>query len=306
VPRFPLLLAALLCPLPALAFNDVGHMAVAAIAYDQLTPEARARVKALLQLNPDHAGWLASAGSNDPDKVAFMRSASWPDDIKQKDGYFTDNQLSPKAADVVGYGDKARHKFWHYKDVAFTIDSTPLPKAKTPDAQTQIARMRKLLASDASDDAKSYSLTWLNHLVGDVHQPLHAAERFSKALPKGDTGGNDVIVCTTACVKLHAFWDDALGATRSHEDPVPKALKVQQRLATVKVNAAQAAVANEHTWIAESAALARKFAYASPVGTSAEQFKLDPTYRNNAGSIAEKQVALAGARLARLINGNLK
>jgi hypothetical protein len=26
--------------------------------------------------------------------------------------------------------------------------------------------------------------------VGDIHQPLHAVARFSKALPEGDRGGN--------------------------------------------------------------------------------------------------------------------
>jgi len=305
--RILLLMLSALTALPALGWNDVGHMAVAAIAYDRLSPEARARVRALLKLNPDHAGWIAAAGSNDADKVAFMRSAYWPDDIKFKDDYKSDKQGSSGAEKVIGYADKARHKYWHYKDIPFTADGTGLPKhAKTPNAQTQIATMRDLLSSQATDDVKSYSLAWLNHLVGDVHQPLHASARFSKEHPEGDGGGNDVTVCASKCGSLHAFWDDAVGATRTKEDPIPKALKVQQRLASFQVDPKQAAKSTESIWISESSGLARKYAYAKPVGTGADSFKLDQTYRTNAGSIAEKRIALAGVRLANLINDHLK
>ena len=306
--RTALVTLAALTALPALAWNNVGHMAVAAIAYDRLSPQARSRVKELLKLNPDHARWIAAAGTNDPDKVAFMRSAYWPDDIKFRSGYEDDSQWSAKAADVSGYADKARHKYWHYKDIPFTIDGTGLPKpSKAPNAQTQIAKMRGLLSSAATDDVKSYSLAWLAHLVGDVHQPLHASARFSHVHPKGDGGGNAVTVCTSGCASLHSFWDDAVGATSANEDPIPKALKVQQRLASsFQVDALQAAKSAESIWISESYGLARKYAYAQPVGTGTGSFTLDQTYRNNAGSTAEKRIALAGARLANLINDHLK
>ncbi len=39
----------------ALAWNATGHRVVAAIAYDRLTPQARAQVDALLQKHPDFA-----------------------------------------------------------------------------------------------------------------------------------------------------------------------------------------------------------------------------------------------------------
>ena len=305
--RFLLLVLSSLTALPALGWNDVGHMAVAAIAYDRLSAQARARVIELLKLNPDHASWIATAGSNDPYKVAFMRSAYWPDDIKFKHDYEEDNSGSANAAKVLGYSDKAKHRYWHYKDIPFTTDNTVLPKhSKTPDAETQIAAMRKLLSSDATDDVKSYSLVWLNHLVGDVHQPLHAAARFSKVHPKGDKGGTYVTVYVSHPSSLHAFWDDAVGATKAKEDPIPKALKVQQRLASFQVDPKQAANSTESSWISESSWLARQYAYAKPIGAGAGPFTLDQTYRTNAGSIAEKRIALSGLRLANLINDNLK
>jgi len=300
----PLVLAAS----PALGWNAVGHMAVAAIAYDQLTLAAKAKVKELLKLNPDYATWIAEAGSNDPDKVAFMRAAHWPDDIKFRKAYDNpDKQGSLGAGNVVGYGDMKPHKYWHYKDIPFSIDGTSVPAhAKTPNVQTQIAAMRKLLGSDASDEVKSYSLSWLNHLVGDVHQPLHAAARFSAAHKTGDVGGLNVAVCASACTDLHSFWDGAVGGAKTTKAAVPVALSLQERLNKSPPKPSLAAKSDENVWISESSALARTYAYAPPVGTSKDQFTLDATYVSNAGSIAEKQVALAGVRLANLINASLK
>jgi len=41
---------------------------------------------------------------------------------------------------------------------------------------------------------KAWSVRLLTHIVGDMHQPLHNIELFSKAIPKGDAGGNDIKV----------------------------------------------------------------------------------------------------------------
>src|SRR5262249_39587347 len=57
---------------------------------------------------------------------------------------------------------------------------------------------------------KSYDLSWLLHLVGDVHQPLHATTRVSATKPDGDDGGNGVELSSPA--NLHTFWDDVLGS----------------------------------------------------------------------------------------------
>jgi len=51
-----LLLAGLVAPAPARAWDDVGHMAVAAIAWRHMTPRARERAAALLRGAPPDAG----------------------------------------------------------------------------------------------------------------------------------------------------------------------------------------------------------------------------------------------------------
>jgi hypothetical protein len=57
-----------------------------------------------------------------------------------------------------------------------------------------------LAAHGTSGDVESYDLAWLLHLVGDVHQPLHATSRYSAAFPDGDEGGNRAkVTCSPAC-----------------------------------------------------------------------------------------------------------
>src|SRR5207237_1433691 len=87
-----------------------------------------------------------------------------------------------------------------------------LPRPDPVDAVSQLKLMiAKLPAnSDASDALRSYSLSWMIHLVGDLHQPLHAIARYSAALPDkgGDRGGNEVQVVAANGEKLplHFYW----------------------------------------------------------------------------------------------------
>src|SRR5207302_1414528 len=84
----------------------------------------------------------------------------------------------------------SHHKYWHFVDTPFSTDGTTLPALPTPNAGTQIATFRAVLASNDPDEKKSYDLVWIEHLVGDVHQPLHSATRVSHTDPNGDNGGN--------------------------------------------------------------------------------------------------------------------
>lgn len=74
------------------------------------------------------------------------------------------------------------------------------------------------VVGDKHEALAAYSLPWLIHLAGDVHNPLHTVSRYSKALLKGDRGGNDVWVrsSSAASINLHAFWDGIGG-----NDPSP-------------------------------------------------------------------------------------
>ena len=298
----------------AFGWNEQGHMSVAYVAYKQLTPATRERVNALLKLNPKYNDWAATvsqqvpnASAGDKDLMIFMIAATWADQIKRdstytKDGGQNGNRPdgSPDPGKNTGYDDLLMHKYWHFIDTPFTTDGTTLPTIPTPNAQERIALFRGVLASTTATDAlKSYDLTWLLHLVGDIHQPLHASTRVSSTDPDGDAGGNLVKLDCAKC-QLHAFWDDLLGKQNNLKTATQAARKLP------KPNAELAAKSDEKDWIAESFQEAQQTVYSAPIAAGDGPFTLSTQYKKNAGKLAKQRAALAGTRLANLLNTELK
>jgi S1/P1 Nuclease len=295
---------------PAEAWHAFGHMEVAAIAWSKLTPTARAKATRLLKLNPLYATWIMGVPAKERGRTAFVMAATWPDEIKGLSDYHNDGPNGgnrpppgPEASQNIGYSDHFRHKYWHFIDEPFSPDATPLQNADIPNAQTQIAAFRaKLAEPGVSDDVKSYDLVWLLHIVGDVHQPLHATSRFTVAHTQGDAGGNDVKIDCGGCMahELHGFWDGVVGESDKPKD----AIRGARKLAAAKPG--PASIADEKVWIKESFDAAKASVYVSPIGTGGETFMLTGSYKSKALSLAKKRVALAGARLAKLLNAALK
>ena len=320
-----LALCLVIVAVPAFAWNDEGHMAIAYLAYQRLQPATRARVNALLKLNPYYSKWRAAlpAGISeaDADRMIFMIAATWPDQLRTDPAYMDDGPnhgnsppSGPKAARNIGYADHLRHKYWHFIDIPYTQDGTRLPPTPAPNAETQIAAFRRALNSNASDGVKSYDLSWLEHLVGDIHQPLHAITRVIKSMPDGDAGGSLDMLCASPCGNsLHWFWDRLVGSQNGIEDPgrhpdmateVRSAISAAQALPPA--DPAAAAKMQERAWVQESFDLAKQYVYVSPVGPGAGPFTLNAQYYAAAKRVAEQRVALAGARLGNLLNQELK
>ena len=315
-----LLNSILIVPLCAHAWDSEGHMAVAYVAYQQLTPTTRTRVKALLALNPyatdttgDPTKWpaLLAKGpkSADPDLLTFMLAATWPDEIRSDANYHDDGPAggdrppTDGTADRnTGYDDFARHKYWHFVDTPFSPDGTALPAIPTPNAQTEVVIFRGVLKSSQPDALKSYDLAWLLHLVGDLHQPLHCATRVTKKTPSGDNGGNGVTVSCTKCPsKLHAYWDDLLGTSKALGSTI-KAAKVLPA-----ADAAKGTDLAEAHWVDDSFADAKSVVYDKPpIGAGTGPFALTTTYQGAAKKLGKERIALAGTRLANILNADLK
>lgn len=330
-----------LLPAGAFAWGPIGHMTVDYVAYNQLTPQAKARIKALLAKNPEYACWEARLPSkashlsdDQRDRMLFMIAATWPDDIKGSN-YFTDdgsgggnipdNGPGSLSAQNIGYTDRLRHKYWHFVDLPLYAGTDP-PHFDTPapNAVTAIAALRAVLATpdpvDKSDKQKldrlkSYDLAWLLHLTGDIHQPLHATTRVSTAQKDGDAGGNGVDFCEPAagaakakCTKLHTYWDDLPGADKAYcADKLTclrRALKLGAALAAA--DPALAAKLDAADWAQESFQQAKDHVYIAPVGDGAGPFNDTPAYHAQALKLAKTKLALAGARLANVLNAELK
>jgi hypothetical protein len=286
---------------PVFAWDDYGHMLVAAIAYEKLEPSARTRVAELLKLHPQYETWVKNVDAKDRERVAFVTAATWADAIKRDPDYQNDGEEPHGAAagQNLGYADKLMHRYWHYIDLPFSADGTALKEPAAPNAKTQIAAFRAALNAKASSDAlKSYDLVWLLHLVGDVHQPLHCTSRFDKTQPDGDRGGNLVALCVAPCTEqLHLLWDLILGVETAPAAAIQKATKLKP------ASAKPAAISDEAAWIEESFQIARDSIYTDPpIGVGAGPFTIDAKYRARARRLATSRVALAGARLASLLN----
>lgn len=296
---------------PSYGWSDTGHMAVAFVAYNKLTPQARARVDALVRLNPRFSIFssMIPPGTSAAKKrmMLFMLAATWPDKIKSDGHHHADGpdggDRPPDdgtAANNIGYSDTAMHKYWHFIDMPFSPDGTPLEDPPVPNAKTQIAAFREVLASDSPDLLKSYDLVWLLHLVGDVHQPLHCTSRFTSGQPHGDAGGNFVKLSGQP-PKLHSFWDGQLGTSSAPA----VAVTAGQGLPAAPVGAANDLDVGH--WITESFDAAKTVAYKQPpIGIGAGPFTPTTSYRNAARTLSRKRVALAGARLANILNNELK
>jgi hypothetical protein len=294
------------------AWFGFGHMAVAYVAYQKLTPEKKTRVAILLKKNPYYkTKWKALIPAGTPadqqDLMVFMIAATWPDAIKGDPSYTDDGTsggnrppVGPQAWQNIGYSDLNRHKYWHFIDTPFTQDGTaPLPGIPTTNAETEIAVLRQTLTSNSTDKLKSYDLVWLLHLVGDVHQPLHSTTRVGAADLQGDDGGNSVKLSDPS-KELHAFWDGLPGDSSNPADVIPyaKALAPADPVLAAKTDASD--------WINESVALATSTVYSAPIGIGNGPFTPTPEYKAQAQKIADQRVALAGERLANLINNELK
>jgi hypothetical protein len=308
----------LMCAAPAIAWNNHGHMLVAYLAYQQLNTAQKAKVDALISLNPLFPQWKTAVATLPAAKrsaAIFAIAATWPDIIKTDDALPPDERHhddgsaggnrpppGPSAFENTGYADLARHKYWHFIDTPFSTDGTPLPPVPVPNVVERIGVLRATLASNAAgmEKLKSYDLVWLLHLVGDIHQPLHAATRVSKALPNGDDGGNLVKLCASCRDELHGFWDSVLGT-----GDTPSAI-VSAASAMHVATGPQTTVLDPQKWADEGFAIAKSDVYHTPIGNGAGPFTLTDTYKQNAKKIAGERVALAAARLANILKADIK
>jgi hypothetical protein len=282
-------------------------MQIAYLAYLRLNPAIRERADVLLRFNPDYGFWTAGAPAGKEKLYAFVHAATWPDDVKTKPDYYDDQVTDSTAAEIVPYG-HLKHTYWHFKDTLYSPDGTALPPPDPVDAVTQLKLMIAQLpsSSGASDNLRSYDLSWILHLVGDIHQPLHAIDRYTAQISGagGDRGGNVEMVTPAigATLPLHSYWDGIFGGYSSVFGAIFDAEDKYNGLKNVTPDAPKALDLDPGAWAQESFELAKQNAYAPPVRTDATAVQLTRDYETNARNVARSQAALAAARLANLLN----
>jgi hypothetical protein len=290
---------------PAWAWNFSGHWIAAAIAYQRLTPAVRARVDDLIRQHPDYEKMNFPDAPSDPEsraRAAFIHAASWPDEIRNDPRFYDDTRADPTPTPLLpGFPGMQRHTNWHYADMPFSPDNTPLIPTPTPNAVTEIRRMLAEISPTADPAMVAYDLPWLVHLVADIHNPLHATSRFTKDLPQGDQGGNLVFVYGKT---LHAYWDDAASPREiGYEGVLKYARDFMARQAPPVTSSL-----NPRTWLQESFKVAKSdvYTFGDENGTKEKPVKLPPGYPENAQKVARQRLTLSGYLLGSVLNARLR
>lgn len=282
-------------PLTSLAWDRQGHQAVSAVAYATLTPNQRQKMDGILRYHPWYNVWRGEYQQSPPPHVsfeayAFIRAAAWPDDIRGNPQY--------------------HHGTWHYVNYPASLPNsintnspigTGVLQIKVQECMNSVRNETQTTAAHRTN--RAIMLSWLLHLVGDLHQPLHSVALVNSTYPHGDHGGNDFLVrkiTQSSQVKLHSFWDDILGTSQT----VPAALALATQLMQQMPLNSSMVTGNYHDWINDSGRIALENVYQfrppggalHPIGDHGSV--LPGGYENQAKLIAAKQVVLGGYRLA--------
>jgi hypothetical protein len=272
------------------AWSGAGHQVVAAIAYRQLSGSDQRKVSAILKAHPEYSRWKKNYRSEDNhldlETYVFMRASTWPDEIRRRD-------------------DPNNHPHWHYIDYPLKPRKFPLEPAPAPDddALFAIGRSEEILgAKKTSDEDRAIYVSWLIHLVGDLHQPLHCSSLITPEHPNGDKGGNELYVKPgEAGISLHSFWDGLLGTSGKASTHWNRALSIAAEHPRKSLGELKRAT-TPRDWSLEGRSLAIDKAYLHgklKTGDDRDSAKpLSERYIKNAKAAAEKQAALAGCRLA--------
>jgi len=294
---------------PAYAWDDFGHRVVARIAWANMTPHARERAIAILRASPSEMG-LHGPGhpalSQDQQLEMFLFAATWPDVVR--DTAWT-NALR---------AERYHHPYRHYVDTFWRQDTDFGPiqavdRRPEGDLVRDAPRMQRLLA-DGSPELKAVGLAWILHLVGDIHQPLHASGRVTPRDPWGDAGGNDFkleVANPQAPTNqqfrrsLHGLWDGILTETLSAPRPVAPLSFVTNAAHQIMQHHPRGEFTSQlgqrefRDWANESVDIAKRVAYQPPL---VRDQAAPAAYKAAAFQAGEARAALAGYRLADLLN----
>ena len=243
----------------AFAWGADGHRIVGEVADQDLTPRTRMAVSKLM----DGADSLSSV-------------ATWMDEVRGEHQY-------------------AYLKPWHFLNTE-VCDPKVSP---CRDGNCAPSRINWAIGELKSGDQarQAMGLRVLVHLVGDIHQPLHAADNE-------DGGGNGVTISNRRCgrygCELHAYWDSTL--VKETMRGVKRATIGATFASYARLPANDSMDPNE--WAKESFVLAQKVAYHFNGFACGQRgdVELSPDYDQAALSTVRTQLSVAGHRLARVLN----
>jgi len=277
------LIALALIPFYAYRWSVEAHQAIALIAMKRLTGTSTAnRIKTIL-------------GTLTLEDIAVC-----PDQVREHEAHGT--ALSATCATIFPKPPTGTEQ-WHFvntpiKGADFTPTAADVTAACNNNcAVVEIPHFLDVLSSSSATDtgakkiADQQALSFVVHFIGDIHQPLHSADR------DGDAGGNaeHVKFFNTSNVVLHSIWDNAIVAKVDSTQ-----VKLATDLAPEIAKAASQAQGQPMDWALEAYIPARDVAYNGIPAANGQTVvaTLGQPYQNAAAPVVRTQIARAGVRLA--------
>ncbi len=324
--RWSLLMLLVVAP-AASAWNDAGHMIAALIAYDRMPSSVREPMARLVRAHPRFQEdfvprlpkALRNAAAAEQDRWYFAFASTWPDAARRFDNV---RGASARDALVAHYN----HSTWHYINLPTYAEASdrrrigaPMPSMSA--AGVDEARMNVVQALDrltrswcsASDGERALALSWITHLIADLHQPLHATTLYADpAFERGDRGGNDILVSGATQLRadnMHALWDGALGYESKYRQLEALARDYGRQAPDASKNDDNGDFLHRfQSWAKQSRALAASDVYTPEVraavasGNSRQpSVSIGDAYLAAMHATAVRQIALAGRRTATIL-----
>lgn len=236
----------------ALAWGQIGHRVTGAIAQQHLTPQAQAAISALLPTED-----LAEA-------------STYPDEMRSSPDEFWQKKAGPFHYVTIPEGQT-------YADVGAPEQGDGVSALKMFTAN--------LKSSQTSKEEKQLALRFIVHIIGDLHQPLHAGNGT-------DRGGNDF--------KVNFFWHDS-NLHRVWDSELLEQRKLSYTEWTAKLNRKISAqnindwsTTDPQVWIAESIKIRDE------IYPKEDEISWDYLY--NHLPQAKQRLKMAGIRIAAYLN----
>jgi len=295
-----------LLPLQVYGWWDTGHMLVAQIAYKHLYQDNATSPEVLSSLENAVNSLVVYANNSN----TFVTAACWMDDIKNRDFNQMDNWHYINLPYCYGFNETETNS----TEACWGISvAEVLANSYSGDFEDALWAINQGIATIKSKYAQGFerglAMRNLLHIVGDIHQPLHATTMYTPLLPGGDLGGNlfYLNLSTPGYGKLHGFWDSGVGQLNNNilrplnASAAAYLSDTADQIMAYSANITANANWNNVTeWGMESYYLAIQYCY-----NISNNSIPSPEYIEKGWDIVQQRIGLAGYRLAQILKYNV-
>jgi hypothetical protein len=301
---------------PASAWGDEGHEVIGLIAEHYLQPSVRARVLELLRRDDSglverdmahEATWADKFRDSDRDtsKRRYLGTRNW---------HFVDLEIDGMDVTQACYG---RHSL-----------PAGVPASVGPAEDCIIDKIDQfdveLKNPQTPEEERRAALQFLLHLVGDLHQPLHASDDHDQGGNRKFASGPDI-----GSHNLHHDWDTEFVARLGASDTDIAGVLIAR---ITEADRARWSRGTPLDWAVETYAVSKEHAYGLlPAASGGEEsrgegsrgnasrgnasrgnassrsrYQLSQAYVDDATAVTAEQLSKAGVRLAFLLNRALE